>query len=156
MAQPANTVLRQIYQLDRSSPDFHDELDAILCGEAYERCKSKFVADDAKWFVDYLDKVNLPHHPSRFPLKLVQVLEDLDPFCPAFRKYLRELKTICGTCKILPTSYTALALRGLEINDRYPYAFGVFSDVYKATIGTLTVCVKRPRRVSGGQVGVRH
>ena len=67
----------------------------------------------------------------------------LDPCGSAFRKCLRELKTICGDKTILPTSYT-LPPHLLEI-DPEPVASGGSGDVYKGTFNGSEVCIKRVR-----------
>ena len=77
------------------------------------------------------------------PLKSTQALDCLDPFSPASRKCLRELRTICSTRVILPPSY-ALPSQPLQINS-IPFASGGSGDVYKGTLDRSNVCVKRIR-----------
>ena len=57
MARPADPVLQQIHQLDRGSPDFRDQLNAVFRGRDYEDHKKGLVKSDLVWFVDYLDGV---------------------------------------------------------------------------------------------------
>ena len=80
---------------------------------------------------------------SHSPLKSPQALDRLDPFSPASRKCLRELRTICSSRVILPPSY-ALPSRLLEINS-VPFASGGSGDVYKGSLDGSSVCVKRIR-----------
>jgi hypothetical protein len=73
----------------------------------------------------------------------VQALDSLDPASYGFRKCLRELRHICGTKTILPTSYI-LSSSLLNIG-RHPVASGGPGDVYEGTLNGLKVCVKRIR-----------
>lgn len=132
MDPPIDAVLQHICRLDRSSPDFGDELDKILHGEEYEGCRRDLEKGDLMWFIDYLDKV----------------LDSLDPFCPASRKCLRELRSICSTHVILPTSYSVSPdLLNIE---PWPFAYGGFGDVFDGTLDGSPVCVKRLRVSSRG------
>lgn len=75
------------------------------------------------------------------PLKLEQVLDDLDHSSPTFRKCLRELRSVCGTRGVLPTSY-ALSSRPLDIEPE-PFAWGGYGDVYLGSLDGSKVCMKR-------------
>lgn len=135
MASSTPSFLQQIYQLDKSSPNFPILLDTLLHGKEYEQCARILGVEDAGSFIDYLDEV-------------VSILE---PSSPASRKCLRELKTICGTKALVPTSF-ALPTNLLKV-DPIPFASGGFGDVYKGTFRNSTVCIKR-MRVSA-QAGVQ-
>ena len=86
-----------------------------------------------------------------FHLISAQVLDPLDPSGAAFRKGLRELRDICGTRAILPTSY-ALSPQPL-VTDPNPFASGGFADAYRGTLNGSGVCIKRLRmyRINGPQ-----
>ena len=56
---------------------------------------------------------------------------------------MRELRHICGSRKILPTS-PALSSQVLLISNQ-PVAFGGSGDVYEGILNNLRVCVKRIR-----------
>ncbi|KAF9643873.1 kinase-like protein [Thelephora ganbajun] len=118
MAPPTHPALQQISHLDTSSPDFHDQLENALRGREYRQCVSNIEDDDLTWLVNYLD----------------EVLDRLDLSSPVSRKCLRELRKICTTRAILPTSYT-LSTDLLDIGTD-PLASGGFGDV---------VCAKRLR-----------
>ena len=60
---------------------------------------------------------------------------------------MRELRTICGTRGILPTSYT-LPPDLLSI-DLDPFARGGYGDVYRGTLDGSMVCVKRMQVYTG-------
>jgi hypothetical protein len=67
MPLPGSPVLRQLDRLNRSSPDFHDQLSGIVYGEEYKQCVPNLQDDELVWLVDYLDRVRrrvaLPHSP---------------------------------------------------------------------------------------------
>ena len=77
------------------------------------------------------------------PLTPAQALDTLDPCSAAARKCLRELRSICGTKAILPTSYTLSSDR-LNIGPE-PFASGGYGDVYNGTLDGSRVCIKRVR-----------
>jgi len=143
MFSPSLPALQQLHCLNRSSSGFHDQLSKTLYGEEYQHCLSNLQGDDLLWLVDYLDKVfcHITLPPS--PLMPLEVLDGLDPSCPAFRKCLRELRKICGTCGVLPTSYI-LTTDPLDIGPE-PVDSGGFGDVYRGTLNGLPVCIKRVR-----------
>lgn len=57
MSSPRSPALEQLRYLDRSSPDFRDQLSNVLYGEEYQQCVQNLQDDDSLWLVDYLDKV---------------------------------------------------------------------------------------------------
>jgi len=68
MSSPSPQVLQELHRLDKSSPDFHDQLCNVLYGQEYVRCVPNLQGDDLVWLVDYLDKVRrvaLPHSPPK-------------------------------------------------------------------------------------------
>jgi len=95
------------------------------------------------WFVDYLDEVRRRIVLPCSLLKPPKTLGALDPSSSASRKCLRELRSICGTRGILPSSYT-LSSDVLNIGPN-PFASGGYGDVYHGTLNGSTVCVKRVR-----------
>ena len=136
-------LLHQLHILNRSSSTFHDKLSSILYGEEFRENAPNLETDGLVWLVDYLDKVRPRVSLLRYPLKQPQALDTLDPASPAFRKCLRELRNLCGTRMILPTSYTLLSL--LLTIGRQPVASGGSGDIYKGTLSGSAVCVKRVR-----------
>ena len=78
MLPPNSPVLQQLDRLDRSSPEFQDQLYTILRGEEYSQCARDLQGDDLVWIVDYLDKVCHcvalpPLHSSRRRLLMVSI-----------------------------------------------------------------------------------
>ena len=99
--------------------------------------------DDLVWLVDYLDEVRRCVALPLSPFKSAQALGDLDPSSSTSRTCLRELRNICGTRAILPTSYT-LSPDLLTIGPN-PFASGSYGDVYEGTLDGSRVCTKRAR-----------
>jgi len=135
--------LTHLRHLDTTSPTFQDQVSNILYGEEYTRWVSDIQGEDLMELVDYLDKVGRRISLLRSPLNPHQVLNSLDPAIPAFRKRLRELRNICGSKMILPTSYM-VSSNLLDISSR-PVASGGSADVYEGTLNGSKVCVKRVR-----------
>ena len=67
MSSPSLPALQRLHFLDRSLPEFRDQLLNILYGEEYTQCVPNLQGDDSKWFVEYLDSVrrhtSLPYSP---------------------------------------------------------------------------------------------
>ena len=66
MASLNPTALQQLRRLDRSAPNFQDQLNNVLYGGAYQQSVPNLQGDELVSLVDYLDKVRLP--PLRPPL----------------------------------------------------------------------------------------
>ena len=142
MSSPGPPALQGLRHLNRSSTNFHDQLNKILSGDEYQQCAQNLQGDDLVWLVDYLDKVRRRlalAHPLPKPL---QVLGSLELSSRASRKCLCELRSICGANGILPTSYTITSHLNVESD---PFAFGGFGDVYHGTLDGSRVCIKRVR-----------
>jgi len=67
MVSPSHPVLQRLDRLNRSSSDFHDQLNNVLCAEEYKQYLSDLQGDGLVWLVDYLDEVyyrlSLLHSP---------------------------------------------------------------------------------------------
>jgi len=155
MSSPRPQAFQGLRRLSWSSPNFHDQLSNVLCGEEYQRCVQNLQGDDSVWLVDYLDKVCRHVTLPRSSFKSLQALDGLDPSSPVSRKCLRELRNICSTRMALPTSYQ-IPSNLLKI-DPEPFAFGGFGDVYHATLDGSRVCIKRLRMYTsdGPQKGTK-
>ncbi|KAF9646907.1 hypothetical protein BDM02DRAFT_2871174 [Thelephora ganbajun] len=127
MTSPSSPALQQLHCFDASSPNFYDQLYNLLCRQEYVQCIPNLKGDDLVWLVNYLDKA----------------LDDLDHSSVASQKCLRELRSICGTKAILPTSYT-LSTDLLKI-DPDPFVVGGFGDVYRGILNGSSLCIKRVR-----------
>ena len=51
--------LQQLYDLDRSSPQFHNQLRDLLRGEDYRNIVPNLGSSGFTWLVEYLDSVSL-------------------------------------------------------------------------------------------------
>jgi len=69
MSSPGPPVLQQLHRLDRSSPEFQDQLCNVFYGEEYQKCVQNLQDDSSVWLVDYLDKVRRPVALRHSPLK---------------------------------------------------------------------------------------
>ena len=148
MSSPNPTALQQLHHLDTSSPAFHDQLGGVFSGEEYRRSVQNIEGNDLVSFVEYLDRVRrriaLPHSP----FKPVQALDMLDPASSGFQKCLRELRNICGTRMILPTSCTISS--SLMSTGLHPITSKGPGDSYEGTLDGSKVCVKRVQVYSKG------
>lgn len=143
MTLPDSPILQQLHHLDKSSSGFRDQLSNILYGEEYRQCVPNLQDDGSIWLINYLDEVRSHVAITHSPLTPLEVLDCLDPSCPAFRKCLRELGSTCGTGGVLPASYT-LSAHLLNIASA-PFASGGYGDVYEGTLDGSGVCVKYVR-----------
>jgi len=50
--------LRQLHDLDRTSPQFHKQLRNFLCGDEYRDVVTGLQGEDLVWLVEYLDNVS--------------------------------------------------------------------------------------------------
>jgi len=57
MSSPSSPVLQRLCCLDRSSPDFQDQLSDVLYGQEYRQYAPSLQSNDLVWLVEYLDKV---------------------------------------------------------------------------------------------------
>ena len=52
-----SSPLQQLYDLDKASPQFHQQLSGFLCGEEYRNPSSKLQSRDLASLAEYLDSV---------------------------------------------------------------------------------------------------
>ena len=140
-ASPSLPALQKLHRLAVSSPDYGDNLYEVLHEEDYRECVANIGGDDLTWLVDYLDKVCALHRPLHSVLNPAQALDGLEPSSEAYRKCRRELRSICGTNGILPTSFTPLSQ--LQYTSQEPFADGAYGEVFHGTLDGSKVCIKR-------------
>ncbi|KAF9647775.1 kinase-like protein [Thelephora ganbajun] len=114
-------------RLDKFSPQFPDQLTSLLHGQRYRDYVADLQAKDSSRLVEYLD----------------DVLGTLQPTSLAFRTCLHELRTICGSWKILPQSHI-LPASLLSVAEQ-PIASRGSCDAYEGFFDNSKVCVKRLR-----------
>ncbi|KAF9644929.1 hypothetical protein BDM02DRAFT_823150 [Thelephora ganbajun] len=105
---PRNS-LQQLHDLDRASPQFHEQLSNFLRGNEYRNVFPKLQGEDFAWLIEYLDSV------------LVGIP---DPTGSIFQECLHELGKICRVREILPKSCTvsdSLLEIGLPSTSGYAY-----------------------------------
>lgn len=73
MSSPNSPALQRLHRLDRSSPDFCDQLRGVLYEQEYVLHEKSFEQNDLEWLIDYLDEVHhdvtllhSPLKPDRF------------------------------------------------------------------------------------------
>ena len=71
MSPPISPTLQRLNSLERSSPDFHDQLRSVLYGKDYVQCVPSLQGDDLAWLVNYLDEVRRRVVLLHSPLKSV-------------------------------------------------------------------------------------
>jgi len=141
---PPQNTLRQLGLLDGPSPEFHDQLTNILDGEEYARCVMDLQGGDLARLVDYLDKVRYRASLLRPHLKSPKALDTLHPASPVFHRCLYELRHVCGTRAVLPTSCTPPS--PLTTIGRQPIALRSSGDLYEGrTLDGLKVRINRVR-----------
>ena len=140
-ASPSSPALQKLHRLAVSSPDYGGNLYEVLHEEDYRECVANIGGDDLTWLVDYLDKVCALHRLLHSVLNPAQALDDLESSSEAYRKCRRELRTICGTNGILPTSFTPLSQ--LQYTGEEPFADGAYGEVFHGTLDGSKVCIKR-------------
>ena len=57
MFSPSSPTLQRLCHLDKSPPDFQDQLYEILYSQEYIQCEENLEHDSLVWLVDYLDMV---------------------------------------------------------------------------------------------------
>ena len=140
----ASQVLRYLYSLETSSPDFLRHLYCFILDDEGEQYSSNLQGSELARLVDFLDEVR-PFYPD-FRLVMKQVLQALSAI-PATddisRQCLRKLHAICDYHMTLPSSYNVSG--HLAKVDDHPIADGSFADVWEGTHRGRKVCIKRLR-----------
>ena len=84
MSAPSSPALQSLHRLDRSSPDFQDQLYDILYGEEYKQHSSSLEHGDYVWLIDYLDRVRCPYRPLSSSAQAGVGSRKSGPFQPSF------------------------------------------------------------------------
>jgi hypothetical protein len=66
---PPLDLLHRLRHLDRSSPEFSDQLTSLLHERGYKDCVASLRDDDSAWLVEYMDNVRLRAALTNSPLK---------------------------------------------------------------------------------------
>ena len=99
--------LQKLRDLDRTSPQFDNQLINFLRGNEYKDATPSLQGENLAWLVGYLDNVSLHFVFLRPALTAGQVLSDLSDLSnvPLWEP-LDELKRICGVKNVLPNTCT--------------------------------------------------
>ena len=101
-------------------------------------------------------KQRMIHCGVNYPSLITPQILD-SPYCTggSSRRCLRLLRKICSSWMVLPPTYV---LSGkLSVPATQPVAFGGFSDIFKGTLSGESVCVKRLRiSTTGDLVAVKQ
>ena len=139
MDSPSSHVLQKLHLLDKSSPAFPTLLNDMLDGEKYRQCVSHLEGGASEWLVNYLDKVCRSVSFPCSSLKPRQTLDHLDsgPPTPVSLRCLQELRSICGTKTILPTS---CKLPSLPLRANSSAVSSSYYDSYEGILGNSRAC----------------
>ena len=136
---------QRLYELDRSSPQFPEQLGELLQDEEWVEHLQPLSEGELVDLIDCLDSVSFISTPTKFCLSSLQILDGLDRMSSPFRDGLRVLRKVCSSQAILPTTY---GMPGkFSRSAVVPAASGGFSDVYKESFDGTDVCIKRLRRM---------
>jgi len=137
----ASEVLEHLYSLDASSPDFLRVLYSLIRHDENEQYTSSLEGAELTRLVDFLDDVR-PFLPAFHPVanRTPQTLGTIPASDDVFRQCLRKLRAICGYHTTLPSSH--LVTGDLKRVGDGAIAFGGYADVWQGTHGDKDVCIK--------------
>lgn len=115
-------------RLDKPSPEFRD-----LLRDATGRMES----DGPEKLVEVIDKLD-------------KALDDLAPTSAAFAELMKQMREVCASYGVIPSSHILPASR-LSIN-KSPFAIGGFSDVFQGKYDGSVVCIKKLRMASTSSI----
>ena len=137
----ASQLLKHLYSIDTSSPDFSRLLYGLIRQDKGEKYLSSLNGLELARLVDFLDNVCATPLAFRSVTKhALQALSVTPTTDEVSLQCLHKLQAICGYHMVLPSSYTVSG-EITRIGDR-PVALGGFADVWKGTHGGKQVCVK--------------
>ena len=146
-------ILRHLYSLDTSSPDFSRYLYHLIQSDGEDHYLLDLQGSDSIRLVDFLDKVRVPPSASlqlteqaSQALTIIPATDDVSRLC------LHKLQVICSHHGTLPSSYNIAG--GLTKVSDYPVASGGFADVWEGTHNSIKVCIKCPKITIKNRRGV--
>ena len=135
-------MLGRLYELDRSSPGFPEQLSKLLHDKQWADALRLIPEGELEEQIRLLDNVRLIPTPTE-PTNCSQTLDSLDPTGLPFRKCLHTLQEICSDRMILPSTYEVSG--EISFATSSVAASGGFCDVYQGTLGNAEVAIKRLR-----------
>ena len=137
-------ILRHLYSLNPSSPDFSRYLYHLIQSDGEDHYLSDLQGSDLIRLVDFLDRVRVPIPASiQFAKQTSQALTIIPTADDVSRLCLHKLQTICSHHGFLPSSH--IISGGLTRVGDYAFASGGFADVWEGVHGNTKVCIKCPR-----------
>ena len=134
-------VLRHLYSLETSSPEFHRQLYRLLQNDEEEEYLSTLQGPELTELVDFLDTVRaLPSVSFELTDRASQALGVTLVTDDISRRCLHKLQLICSNHGILPSSYAISGELTRVGND--PIGTGGFADVWEGTHNGIKVCIK--------------
>ena len=138
---PTPKILKHLYSLDNSSPDFSRYLYCLIKTDKEEEYLSGLQGSELTRLVDFLDKVRSLLPASSWPTKRSSQVLDVAPISEDIRRQcLHKLQAICGLRATLPSSYTISGDLAKDGDD--PVSSGGFSDIWEGTYNGTNVCIK--------------
>jgi hypothetical protein len=137
----ASEVLKHLYSLNPSSPDFLRVLYALIRSDENEQYSSSLEGEELIRLVDFLDNVRSISPPlSLVANRTSKALCSIQTSDDVYRQCLRKLRAICGSHSTLPSSY--IISDGLTRTGEGAIEFGGFADVWQGVHCGKKVCIK--------------
>ena len=134
-------ILRRLYTLDPSSPDFLPHLHALIHHDRGERYLTSLQGSELARLVDFLDQVRtLPSALCTVTKWVLQTFSDISAD-DVPRQCLRKLQAICSHHATPPSSCTVSADDLTRVGD-HPTALGGITDVWEGTYRGKRVFIK--------------
>ena len=134
-------VLRRLYSLDPSSPDFLRRLHSLIWYDEKEQYLTSLEGSELDRLADFLDKVRAVssafHHFTNYTPQAIDAIPTTDDVA---RQCVSKLQFICGHHTILPPSCIASG-RIARVGDG-PIARGAIVDVWEGTHDGEKVIIK--------------
>ena len=134
-------LAQRLYDLDRTSTRFPEQLSKLLRDREWTGHIQRLPEVELVELLGYIDEVRLISRRTRSYSSPSQILDGLDRMGSPFRDCLHVLREICCSRTVLPPSYEVFS--ALSFVTAHPVASGSWSDVYRGTLGTADVCIKR-------------
>ena len=140
--KPSHKALRDLNRLERSSPNFPDQLTSLLSRKNYGDYNflKSLQSQDKGWLIEYLDNVCV-HLTVPLSTEPAQVLNTLDSVGPAYQECLRVLRWICHIAERLPRSYMLDVSFLAPIAD--PSLVGPYETFYEGSLNGAKVYAKK-------------
>ena len=138
---PLKPLAQHIYELDRLSARFPEQLYKLLRDEEWVEGIQRLPKGKLVELIGYLDNVRPISTPTKSYSSSPQILDGLDHKGPSFEEGLHVLREICSSRAILPPTYN---LGGkLSLSTIRQIISLRSTETYKGTLGNADVRIKR-------------